>query len=72
VCAKYIDAAMERLSTKGPADERDLSLLERVLASEPDRSTACIFALDLILVGIDTVSHAPPKCLYSENPQIHT
>jgi hypothetical protein len=53
---KYIDAAVERLKTKESVDESDLSLLERILASEPDPNTAYIFALDLILVGIDTVS----------------
>jgi hypothetical protein len=53
---KYIDAAVGRLKTKHCVDESDLSLLERILAAEPDPNTAYIFALDLILVGIDTVS----------------
>jgi hypothetical protein len=53
---KYIDAAMERLKTKQSLDERDLSLVERILAGESDPKTAYILALDLILVGIDTVS----------------
>jgi hypothetical protein len=53
---KYIAAAMEHLNTKHSVAERDLSLLERILAGDPDPSTACILALDLILVGIDTVS----------------
>lgn len=35
--------------------ENDLSLLERVLRSEGDPKIATIMALDLILVGIDTV-----------------
>jgi hypothetical protein len=53
---KYIDAAMERLKTKQSLDERDFSLVERILAGESDPKTAYILALDLILVGIDTVS----------------
>jgi hypothetical protein len=53
---KYIDAAVERLRTKDSVVESELSLLERILAAEPDPQTAYIFALDLILVGIDTVS----------------
>lgn len=53
---KHIDSAMERLKTKKSLDEQDLSLMERVLASESDPKTAYILALDLILVGIDTVS----------------
>lgn len=53
---KYIDSAVERLKTKENSD--DLSLLERILVSEPDPKTAYVLALDLILVGIDTVSIA--------------
>jgi hypothetical protein len=53
---KHIDAAMERLKTKNFDDpSAELSLVERILASEPDPKTAYILALDLILVGIDTV-----------------
>ncbi|KAJ8940457.1 hypothetical protein NQ318_007158, partial [Aromia moschata] len=55
ICMKHIDAAMERLKTKTVVDERELSLVERILASEPNPKTAYILALDLILVGIDTV-----------------
>lgn len=53
---KHIDAAMQRLKTKSSANDNDLSLIERVLASEPNPKTAYILALDLILVGIDTVN----------------
>lgn len=52
---KHIDAAMERLKQKTVKNEKDLSLVERILANEPDPKTAYILALDLILVGIDTV-----------------
>lgn len=52
---RYIDEAMERLNRKTVKDEKDLSLVERILASEPDPKTAYKLALDLILVGIDTV-----------------
>lgn len=48
--------AMERLKTKKVENEKDLSLVERILAAEPDPKTAYILALDLILVGIDTVN----------------
>lgn len=53
---KYIDAAMERLKTKQVVNESELSLVERILAKETDPKMAYILALDLILVGIDTVS----------------
>lgn len=49
---------MERLQTKKVQDEKELSLVERILANEPDIKTAYILALDLILVGIDTVRNA--------------
>jgi len=58
---KYIDDAMLRLKNKSQSvNESELSLVERILANEPDPKTAYILALDLILVGIDTVR----KCLF--------
>jgi len=53
---KYIDAAIVRLKNKEAVNESDLSLVERILAKETDPKIAYIFALDLILVGIDTAS----------------
>ena len=53
---KYISQALERLKEKDPKGDQELSLIERILTNEPDPKTACIFALDLIFVGIDTVS----------------
>ncbi|CAG9762905.1 unnamed protein product [Ceutorhynchus assimilis] len=64
ICMKHIDAAMERLKTKTVKNENDLSLIERILAKEPDPKTAYILALDLILVGIDTISMAVCSILY--------
>nr|WCC58038.1 cytochrome P450 [Pharsalia antennata] len=64
ICMKHIDAAMERLKTKTVLDEKELSLVERILANEPDPKTAYILALDLILVGIDTISMAVCSILY--------
>ncbi|XP_397170.4 probable cytochrome P450 301a1, mitochondrial [Apis mellifera] len=64
VCMKYIDATMERLKTKKAVDEYDLSLMERILAKETDPKIAYILALDLILVGIDTISMAVCSILY--------
>ncbi|XP_050442823.1 probable cytochrome P450 301a1, mitochondrial [Adelges cooleyi] len=65
ICMKYIDDAMLRLKTK-PAivNESELSLVERILANEPDPKTAYVLALDLILVGIDTISMAVCSMLY--------
>lgn len=64
VCMKYIDSAMERLKTKKKDSDDDLSLVERILVNEPDPKTAYILALDLIFVGIDTISMAVCSQLY--------
>ncbi|EFN87619.1 Probable cytochrome P450 301a1, mitochondrial [Harpegnathos saltator] len=64
ICMKYIDAAIFRLKQKKAVDESDLSLVERILAKEADPKMAYIFALDLILVGIDTISMAVCSILY--------
>lgn len=47
---------MERLKTKTVINNKDLSVMERILAKEADPKLVYILALDLILVGIDTVS----------------
>lgn len=54
---KYIDDVMLRLKNKSQSvtNENELSLVERILANESDPKTAYVLALDLILVGIDTV-----------------
>ncbi|XP_020300796.1 probable cytochrome P450 301a1, mitochondrial isoform X2 [Pseudomyrmex gracilis] len=64
ICMKYIDAAIVRLKSKKTVNESDLSLVERILAKETDPKMAYIFALDLILVGIDTISMAVCSILY--------
>ena len=53
---KYIDAAVERLKTKKTTNESELSLIEKILAKESNPKIAYILALDLMLVGIDTVN----------------
>ncbi|KAK4886796.1 hypothetical protein RN001_003067 [Aquatica leii] len=64
ICTKYIDEAMIRLQNKKNQDEKELSVIERILANEPNPKTATILALDLILVGIDTISMAVCSILY--------
>jgi hypothetical protein len=55
---KHISTALERLHSGGPVQvDNNSSLLQRVLATDPDPKTACILALDMFLVGIDTVRH---------------
>ena len=57
---KYIQAATERMKTNSTVGStmEEPSLLERVLKAEKNEKLACIMALDLILVGIDTVSES--------------
>ncbi|CAH1406869.1 unnamed protein product [Nezara viridula] len=62
VCMKYIQMALENLKKKD--NKQELSLLERILETEKDPKIACILALDLILVGIDTISMAVCSVLY--------
>lgn len=59
ICMKYIQAATAKMKSRSPAERAALgepSLLEKVILSEKNEKIACIMALDLILVGIDTVS----------------
>lgn len=59
VCMKYIQSATERMKQMTPEErlsQGEPSLLEKVITSEKNEKIACIMALDLILVGIDTVS----------------
>ncbi|XP_020805493.1 probable cytochrome P450 301a1, mitochondrial [Drosophila serrata] len=65
VCMKYIQSATERLKTQDPSLRAgEPSLVEKVILSEKDEKIATIMALDLILVGIDTISMAVCSMLY--------
>lgn len=64
ICMKYIDQAINRLNDKGISEEKELSLIERILVTEKDPNLAAILALDMILVGIDTISMAVCSILY--------
>ncbi|XP_030388311.1 probable cytochrome P450 301a1, mitochondrial [Scaptodrosophila lebanonensis] len=65
VCMKYIQSATERLKTQGPSQHAgEPSLLEKVILSQKSDKIATIMALDLILVGIDTISMAVCSMLY--------
>lgn len=58
ICMKYIQSATEKMRNMTAEEKRlqgEPSLLEKVITSEKDEKIACIMALDLILVGIDTV-----------------
>lgn len=62
---KYISRATERLKSGAEgALDGEPSLIERVLTEEKDEKLATVMALDLILVGIDTISMATCSILY--------
>lgn len=66
ICMKYIQAATVKMKSRTPAERAALgepSLLEKVILSEKDEKIACIMALDLILVGIDTVNLHYSHCV---------
>lgn len=55
---KYIQAATNRMKNQTFSETtpgKEPSLLQKIILSEKDEKIACIMALDLILVGIDTV-----------------
>uniref|UniRef100_A0A1A9WNV8 Cytochrome P450 n=1 Tax=Glossina brevipalpis TaxID=37001 RepID=A0A1A9WNV8_9MUSC len=64
ICLKYIKNTTARLKTEGLSKDGEASLLERVIVKEKDEKIATIMALDLILVGIDTISMAVCSILY--------
>lgn len=51
---KHVDQALSNLQ-KGNGN-KESSILQRILKMENDTKTACMLALDMFLVGIDTVS----------------
>lgn len=61
--SKYTAIALSKAKSKMDSD-KELSLLERVLAREGDTKIASILALDLFLVGVDTTSTAVASILY--------
>ena len=55
---KHISRVMQHLHSHGTVQvDNESSLLQRILALDPDPKTACILALDMFLVGIDTVRY---------------
>lgn len=55
---KYINQAMERLKTMPQDADRELTVLEKLLITDPDPKTAIVMALDMMAAGIDTVTNS--------------
>ena len=58
---KHINIAMENMKNNTSIkDEETLSIIERIVQKTGNPKIAAVLALDLFLVGVDTVSH----CVY--------
>lgn len=55
---KYIQKSMENISASDISGkkEEDISIVERILLKTNSSKIAAVLALDLLLVGVDTVS----------------
>jgi hypothetical protein len=58
---KYINEAMERLKAMPQDADRELTVLEKLLITDPDTKTAMVMALDMMAAGIDTVTNSMQK-----------
>ncbi|KAF7285325.1 hypothetical protein GWI33_011118 [Rhynchophorus ferrugineus] len=57
ICLKYINISMENLKKNGGCiDRHQLSVMQKVLDKEQDAKLASILALDMFLVGVDTLT----------------
>lgn len=56
---RHINIAMEKMnsSTEEEKSEERISLVERILQKTNNPKIAAVLALDLIMVGVDTVSN---------------
>ena len=57
LCMKHISEAMDRMNLEeGKKRDDDMSIVEKIIHKTSDPKIAAILALDLLLVGVDTVS----------------
>jgi hypothetical protein len=52
---------MERLKAMPEDPDRELTVLEKLLITDPDPKTAIVMALDMMGAGIDTVTNSMQK-----------
>lgn len=67
---KHINTAMEEAEkTAIEKNEADISIVERIVRKTQNRRIAAVLAIDLFLVGVDTV--CSPFTFYNINFEIH-
>jgi hypothetical protein len=49
---------MQRLKGMPEDPDRELTVLERLLITDPDPKTAMVMALDMVGAGVDTVTNS--------------
>lgn len=58
LCMEHINKAIENMNnTTSTKDEENLSIIERIMIKTGNPKIAAVLALDLFLVGVDTVSN---------------
>ncbi|PNF42439.1 putative cytochrome P450 301a1, mitochondrial [Cryptotermes secundus] len=70
-CMKHINQAMERLKAMPEDPDRELTVLEKLLITDPDPKTAIVMALDMMGAGVDTTSYSTAVAVYylAQNPE---
>lgn len=53
---KHITVAMDKLDLNQEVDPNNMSIVEKILRQTKNPKIAAVLALDLMLVGVDTVS----------------
>jgi hypothetical protein len=52
---------MERIKAMPQDSDRELTVLEKLLITDPDPKTAMVTALDMMMAGVDTVTNFVQK-----------
>lgn len=70
VALKYINQAAERLKNLPKNTDRELTVLEKILAKDPNPKTAMVMALDTMFASIHTTAYATAALLFylAKNP----
>lgn len=56
LCMQHIDNAIAGMDKDAVKNEEDISIIERIVRRTGNPKIAAVLALDLFLVGVDTVS----------------